>query len=220
VLASLGEQYPTTKGRHARLIDLATFTVGNSQAPLHLLLYAVLALMGIGCVNLAGLLLARGVRLEREVAVRAALGAGRWRLVQQLLAENLLYAVAGGALGVALTCALLRATRLLITASLARGAEAQLNETVLMASLAVSVVISLLAGLWPAVRLSGRGFTTLRSGGPRRDGPQSASPARHVRFGAGSARSRAAGNVGARFPRARAPAAGRFRLRLIADSDG
>ena len=166
VLASLGEQYPSTKGRRARLIDLATFAVGNSNAALHLLLYAVLALAAVGCVNLAGLLLARGVRLEREVAVRAALGAGRWRLVGQLLSENLLYAAAGGALGVGLAYALLRATRLLITASLSRGAEVQLNAAVLLASLAVSVLISLIAGLWPAVRLSSAsGFAALRSGG-------------------------------------------------------
>ncbi len=165
VLASLGEQYPATKGRRAQLVDLATFTVGKSQAPLRLLLYAVLALMGIGCVNLAGLLLARGVRLEREVAVCAALGAGRWRLVRQLLSENVLYAAAGGVLGVGLAYGLLRATRLLVTASLARGAEVQLNGAVLLASLAVSILISLLAGLWPAVRLSGRGFDALRSGG-------------------------------------------------------
>ena len=165
VLTSLGEQYPSTKGRRARLIDIATFTVGNSQAPLRLLLYAVLALMGIGCVNLAGLLFARGVRLEREAAVRAALGAGRWRLVSHLLSENVLYAAAGGALGVGLAYGLLRATRLLITASLSRGTEVQLNGAVLGASLAVAILISLLAGLWPAVRLSGRGFTVLRSGG-------------------------------------------------------
>lgn len=166
VLTALGQQYPASKGRRARLIDLQTSTIGNSDAALHLLLYAVLALGALGCVNLAGLLLARGVRLEREVAVRAALGAGRWTLVGQLLTENLLYAGAGGALGVGLAYGLLRATRLLITASLARGAEVQLNGTVLLASLGASVLISLLAGLWPAVRLSGTSaFAALRSGG-------------------------------------------------------
>ena len=166
VLTSLGERYPSSKGRRARLIDLAAFTIGNSEAALRLLLYAVLALAAIGCVNLAGLLFARGVRLEREVAVRAAIGAGRWTLVGQLLSENVLYAVLGGALGVALAYAMLRVTRVLIMASLQRGAEVQLNASVLLLSLLVSMLISLLAGLWPAVRLSGASaFAALRSGG-------------------------------------------------------
>jgi predicted permease len=166
VLTSLGERYSATKGRRARLIDLATFTIGNSDAALRLLLYAVLALAAIGCVNLAGLLFARGVRLEREVAVRAALGAGRWTLVGQLLSENVIYAVSGGTLGVALAYAMLRVTRVLITASLQRGAEVQLNTLVLLVSLLVSMLISLLAGLWPAMRLSAASaFSALRSGG-------------------------------------------------------
>jgi len=166
VLARLGEEYPSSKGRRASLIDLGTFTVGNSKDALHLLLYAVLALAAIGCVNLAGLLFARGVRMEREVAVRAALGAGRWRLMAQLLWESTVYAAAGGVLGIALAYGLLQATRVLLTAALRRGAEAQLNTPVLAASLAVAVLISVLAGLWPAVRLSGASAAVaLRSGG-------------------------------------------------------
>lgn len=166
VLARLGDAYPDTKGRRARLIELAEFTVGSSKDALRLLFYAVVTLAAIGCVNLAGLLLARGVRLQHEIAVRAALGAGRGRLIRQILAENVVYAVAGGALGVALAFGLLQATRLLIAAALARGAEAQINGTVLAASLAVAVLTSVLAGVWPAVRLSGTpAAETLRAGG-------------------------------------------------------
>jgi putative ABC transport system permease protein len=166
VLARLGEQYTFTKGRRAKLVELAAFTVGNSKDALHLLFYAVLALAAIGCVNLAGLLFARGVRLEREVAVRAALGAGRWRLIRQLLTDSVLYSIAGGLLGIALAYGLLRATSVLLASALQRGAEAELNWGVLAVSLGAAGLISLLAGLLPAVRLSGASTViSLRAGG-------------------------------------------------------
>jgi putative ABC transport system permease protein len=166
VLSRLGDAFPQSKGRRAKLVELAEFTVGNSKDALHLLFYAVLTLALLGCVNLAGLLLARGMRLQHEIAVRAALGANRWRIIRQILAESMVYSVAGGALGVALSYGLLHATRVLIVAALSRGAEAQINGPVLAASLAVAVLTSLLAGLWPAIRLSATsGSVTLRAGG-------------------------------------------------------
>jgi putative ABC transport system permease protein len=154
IFARLGEVYPDTKGRRVQLIDAATFAVGRPDAALHLLAYAVLALLAIGCVNLAGLLFARGVRLEHEVAIRSALGAGRWQLTRQMLADNVVYAAAGGALGVLLAYGLLGATSVLLLASLNRGAEVGLNWTVLVVSLGISMLTSLLAGLWPALRLA------------------------------------------------------------------
>jgi putative ABC transport system permease protein len=167
VLARLGEAYPDSKGRRVKLMGLAAFTVGNSNDALRLLLYAVLTLAAIGCVNLAGLLIVRGVRLEREVAVRAALGAGRWRLIRHLLSDSVIYSLAGGALGVALAYGLLRATRILLANALSRGAESEINAGVLVASLALSVLTSLLAGLWPALRLSGASAATMLRSGAR-----------------------------------------------------
>ena len=154
VLKQLGRIYPDTAGRHARLIDLASFTTGNTSAALHLLLYAVLALLAIGCVNIAGLLFARAVQLARNVALRGALGASRVRLIREFLAETLLYAIAGGIVGVALAFALLRATSVLLIASLERGADVQLNAGVLLTSLAAATLVSALAGFFPALRLS------------------------------------------------------------------
>lgn len=166
VLDELGRVYPDTKGRRAKLIDLPSFTVGNTSAALRLLLYAVLALLAIGCVNIAGLLFARGVRMEREVAVRSALGASRLRLVRQFLAETVLYAIAGGIAGIALAFGLLRATSVLLIAALERGAEVQINVTVLLVSLAVAMLASIFAGLAPALRLSRiASNSVLRSGG-------------------------------------------------------
>ena len=71
------------------LVDLGTSILGKTSDSLRLLLYAVLALLAIGCVNVAGLLLARGVKREREVALRAAVGAARGRIVRQVLTEAL-----------------------------------------------------------------------------------------------------------------------------------
>ena len=68
---------------------ISNIVVGNTEQPLKVLVFAVLTLLAIGCVNVAGLLLARGVKREREVALRSAVGAGRWRIVRQMLTETL-----------------------------------------------------------------------------------------------------------------------------------
>ncbi len=166
VLNQLGRVYPDTKGRRAKLIDLPSFTVGNTSVALRLLLYAVLALLAIGCVNIAGLLFARGMRIQLELAVRSALGASRARLIRQFLAETIIYALAGGVAGIALAFGLLRATSVLLVAALSRGAEVRVNLPVLVASLAVAILTSVLAGLIPALRLSSLSANSvLRSGG-------------------------------------------------------
>ena len=165
ILRQLGRVYPDTAGRKAKLVDLNTFISGDYRSALRLLFVATVAILLIGCVNLSGMLLARGVRQGREMAVRAALGAGRRTIIRQLLTENLLYAIAGGALGVTIAYGLLHVISVLLIASLARGSEISLNGTVLLESLSVSIATSLLAGLIPAVRLSGTSAgMALRSG--------------------------------------------------------
>ena len=119
----------------------------------------------MGSVNVAGVLLARGISREHEIAIRGALGADRRRIAGELLRENILQATAGGLLGVALAYAMLRATGGLLVAALNRGSEVELTSTVLAASLAVSIFTSLAAGLWPALQLSRLSApTSLRAG--------------------------------------------------------
>ena len=166
VFADLGRTYPDTKGRKVKLVDLSTSILGKTSSSLRLLLYAVVALLAIGCVNVAGLMLARGVKREREMALRSAIGAERGRIVRQILTEALLFAVCGAAGGVVLAYGLLRVIRLLLISALARGAEVRLNVPVLLAALFVSVIVTILAGLTPALRLSGTSPTlALRAGG-------------------------------------------------------
>jgi len=166
VFADLGRSIPETKGRRVKLLDIGSFILGDTRDSLHLLLYAVLALLAIGCVNVAGLLLARGVKREREMALRSAVGADRLRIIRQMLTEALLFAFCGALGGVLLAYGLLRVIKMLLIAALSRGSEVGLNVPVLLAALFVSVVVTLLAALAPALRLSGTSpGLALRTGG-------------------------------------------------------
>jgi predicted permease len=156
VFSNLGRTYADTDGgRTVRLQPLAESVTGKSKGPLWTLLGAVLAVLAIGCVNVAGLLLARGVKREREMAMRTAIGAGRARLLRQMLTEGLLLALAGAAGGIVLAWAMLELMRGFLIKALARGADIHLDWSVLAAAVAVAVLSSLAASLYPALRLSG-----------------------------------------------------------------
>jgi predicted permease len=159
--------YPDTKGRRVKLLDMITFTVDNASAALRLLIYAVLALLAIGCVNVAGLLLARGVKLEREMAVRSVLGANRFVLMRQILAESVIYALAGAALGACLAYGLIVVTRTLLISALSRGADVHVNVTALVAALVLAMMTSILAGFVPALRLTKESIGMLVRSGNR-----------------------------------------------------
>lgn len=126
--------------------------VGSSKAGLWVLMAAVIGLMLIACVNLANAQLGRALSRHREAAVRAALGAAKWRLVWNSLAENLLLAVAGGAAGVLLAAAGLYFFRRSSSVDLPRLSEVHLNLTVLLFSLVLTFGSSLLFGVAPALR--------------------------------------------------------------------
>jgi putative ABC transport system permease protein len=113
---------------------------------------AVGVLLLIACANVANLLLSRGVARERELAVRIAVGASRWDIVRQLLAESLLIAAAAGVAGIAGAWALLRALPLIAPQDLPRMSDIRLDGMVLLFALAVVVVSALLSGLVPALR--------------------------------------------------------------------
>jgi putative ABC transport system permease protein len=112
--ARIAEAYPeSNKGWGVTVERFEDQVVGRQlRRSLFVLLAAVGAILLIGCANLANLTLARGAAREREIAVRASLGAGSWRLIRQLLTENLLVAAAGGGLGLGLGYAMIRSCSL------------------------------------------------------------------------------------------------------------
>ncbi len=130
---------------------------------------AVGLILVIACVNVAGLLLARGATRHVELAIRAAIGAGRGRLIRQLLTESVLLALAGALAGVLLAYASLDSLVALIPLSLPANSPVQINATVLGFALILTIVTALLFGLLPALRLSRAGVSlnAMLAGGGR-----------------------------------------------------
>lgn len=158
VLNELGKQFPEhDKGKTAQVVPIVdwlhTNQSGHSDRPeLWTLLAAVFAVLLIACTNVAGLLLARGILRERELAVRTALGAGRRRIVIQMLTENVLLGIGGGVGGVILGELLLVAMQQFLEKAFALGGNARMNFAVLAATFVVSLLASIAAGLVPAWR--------------------------------------------------------------------
>ena len=167
VLTNIGRAFPETDGgRRVQVISLTDTVVGDTRGALWTLTAAVLAVLLIACVNVAGLLLARGVKREREIALRAAVGANRARLVRQVLTESFLLAAIGAAGGVFLSWLLLTALRTFLVHAMSRGADVHVDVPVMLAALALSVATSFAASLYPSLHLSGaQPSQALRSGG-------------------------------------------------------
>jgi len=128
--------------------------VSDVRRPLFVLLCAVLAVLLISCANVANLLLARASVRGREIAVRAALGAGRWRIVQQLLTESLLIAIIGGVLGILFAFWGTKAILSLAPSTLPRVSAVHLDLRVLLFSVLITIASGLVFGIVPAVTAS------------------------------------------------------------------
>ena len=162
----LSEQYPEDAGwTNATMVTIRDSILGEVRRPLMVLMFAVVMLLLIACVNIANLLLARDTGRQRELAVRAALGAGRGRIARQLLTESLTLAVLGGVLGIALGAVAVRALAIAGTSELPRAGAIRVDGGVLLFTLLVALVSGLLFGLMPALRASSPNLEkTLRSG--------------------------------------------------------
>ena len=138
-----------------------------------MLAVAVAAVLLICCVNLANLLLARGVARQRELAVRLALGAGRRRLVRSLMMESVLLSLLGGALGITLAEGALQGIRVLGSANVPLIREATLDGAALVFTAGLSLLTALVFGLLPALRQSKAQDTdALRTGARTTGGPR------------------------------------------------
>lgn len=145
---------------------LEHYFVRTVRPPLMILLGAVGLLLVAACANVANLLLARGMGRQKEIAVRSALGAGRSRLMRQLLAESLVVALAGGAAGLGLAHWLLRVLLALAPAALPRAADIGLDLRAVAFVLALSLCTPFLFGLPPSLKASRTNLIDLlRTGG-------------------------------------------------------
>ncbi len=149
----LAAAYPTENGKFAaELTPIREVFAGNLSTPLLVLSGAVLFVMLIACANVANLLLMRGASRTREMALRVALGAGRGRIISQMLTESFVLAALGGALGVALAFAMVRGLVELVPMTLLGGATIEMNGAVLLFAGVIAVVAALIFGLAPASR--------------------------------------------------------------------
>jgi predicted permease len=153
IMTQLGREHPNNDvGWSVLVIPLYTEIVGGSRQMLLVLLGAVGIVLLIACANAANLLLARASARQRELAVRLAMGAPRSRVMRQLLTESLMISFLGGALGLALALAGVRALVLLLPAGFPRAHDIHVSGPVFLFTFLVSVITGVLFGLAPALQ--------------------------------------------------------------------
>src|SRR5262249_55461955 len=155
IAAQLEKEYPVVNagigGQAEPLQDVMSESVRQS---LWVLLGAVGFILLITCVNVANLLLVRATERQKEISVRLALGAGRWRIIRQLLCESLLIALSGGGLGILIGSWMLDGLLGLAPGDTPQLNRVGLNVSVLLFTLSVTLMTSVVCGLLPALQAS------------------------------------------------------------------
>ncbi len=175
VSARLQREYPAENTAwEAQYVPMSEDVFGSTRSTVSLLFVAAALVLLVVCANTANLLLARGAARDREVSLRAALGARRGRLIRQLLAESLVLVVLGGALGIVLARWGTDVLQVVFADSLPASAAIVLSPVIHLFALAITAIVALLAGLFPAIRSTRVQLeTSLKSGSrasPGREG--------------------------------------------------
>ena len=167
IARQLAEQYPDSNREYgAGLVSMSERIIGSMRQPLLILSGAVAFVLLIACANIASLLLARASARQKEIAIRAALGASRARIARQMLTESILLSIFGGALGLLVALWGINALVALSSDNIPRVKEVGIDGRVLGFTLAVSIVTGIIFGLIPAIQASRTDLNeTLKEGG-------------------------------------------------------
>jgi predicted permease len=158
------QNYPVNDGYTVRIQSVAEAFTGRTRTPLFVLLATSAFVLLIACANVANLSLSRLVLRDHELAMRVALGAGRGRILQQLITENVLLAALGGIAGLALAAWGLDALKAYAAGFLPRADEIGISTPVLFFTASISLLTGLLFGSWPRIPGAGALFGTLKDG--------------------------------------------------------
>lgn len=151
----LREKYPDDdRDMGAVVMPMKADLLGRMQTVLIVLMCAAGCVLLIACANLASLLLTRAVARKREIAVRAALGAGRWRLIRQMVTEGALLSLLGGALGLVFALAGMKTLTTLVPTGLPFSAKPEIDARLLLFAFALSLITGLIFSLIPALQAS------------------------------------------------------------------
>jgi predicted permease len=178
VTRGIAEREPRNmEGRGVNVRPFREVVLGDVRTPLYVLVASVTFVLLIGCVNVANLLLARATTRRREIAIRAAIGGGRWRIVRQLLTESVVLALVGGTAGVGLAYVGIRLFVTFGPRNVPRLQDAGLQPEVLLFALGITLATGIVFGLAPALRAARENILT-----PLRQGGKTALPATRDRL--------------------------------------